>query len=569
MTPVLTRSRSAFFAVVLLAMAGALLWHLANLQVLPNKEKGFEFLQKQGVARSVRQEVLPAYRGKIVDRHGEVLAVSTPVTSIYANPQVFDMERTSELAGALGVSHKNLLEKLSHYANKQFVYLARHLPPHLADQILSLDIAGVAGEKEFERYYPAGEVTAHLVGFTDIDDQGQEGMELALNEWLAGSQGVKQVVKDLKGNVVKDLGVRRAARSGKDLQLSIDLRLQYLAYRELKNAIAEQGAASGSIVMLDVHSGEVLAMANQPSYNPNNRKILHPRQLRNRALTDVFEPGSTMKPFTIVAALESGKYSPSSTINTSPGYWRVGGKTYSDFKDYGVMDLTTVIKKSSQVAISKLAMDLPPDSVRDVFFRVGLGQASGIGFPGEAVGQLPSRSKWHPTERAAQAFGHGVSVTALQLAQAYTVLANGGVFRSTSILKLDSAPRGERVMKTRQTKQVLKMLEAVTEKGGTATRARIPSYPVAGKTGTTHKIGSGGYADSKYVAVFAGIAPANDPRIVTVVVVDEPPEEHYYGGEAAAPVFAKATEGALRILQVEPTLDRASNESILNKMAVR
>ncbi len=566
--PTLTRSRLCFFCMALLGLPGVLIWHLASLQVLPNTEKGFEFLQRQGVARTVRKEVLPAHRGIITDRHGEVLAVSTPVVSIYANPQVLDMSRLGELAQVLGMSEGKLAGKIIRYKKKQFVYLARQLPPYEASKILSLNIVGVAAEKEFQRYYPAGEVAAHIVGFTNIDEQGQEGMELALNDWLEGSEGVKQVVKDLKGNVVKDMGVIKAARTGKDVQLSIDLRLQYVAYRELKNSIAAQGAASGSIVMLDVNTGEILAMANQPSYNPNNRKQLKPRQLRNRALTDIFEPGSTMKPFTIVAALESGKYQSTTKIDTNPGYWRVGGKTYSDYKNYGLIDLTTVLKKSSQVAISKIAMDLPADMIRDVFYRVGLGQASGTGFPGESVGQLPGRRKWHPTEQAAQAFGHGISVTALQLAQAYTVLANGGVFRSASILKVEDIPEGERVLKSQQVQKVLDMLKTVTKKGGTATRAQIKAYPVAGKTGTAHKVGRGGYADNKYVAIFAGIAPADNPEIVTVVIVHEPPEESYYGGEAAAPIFASATEEALRLLDVRPDAAALAND-ITKKMAAR
>lgn len=550
--PVLTRVRVVLLGICLLGLPAALVWHLAGLQILPNVEKGHAFLQGEGEARTVRKEKLPAYRGVITDRNGEILAVSTPVTSIYANPKRLDVERIAELAKAVGMSESALTQKLNLYANKSFVYLLRHLPPQQADKILALNITGVAGEDDFQRYYPAGEVAAHVVGFTDIEDAGQEGMELALDEWLQGTVGSKRVVKDLKGHVVKDLGVVKAAESGKDVQLSIDLRLQYLAYRELKNSIAEQGAASGSIVMLDVHTGEILAMVNQPSYNPNNRKNIKPAQLRNRALTDIFEPGSTMKPFTIVAALESGRYKSSSTIDTNPGYWRVGKKTYSDFKNYGVIDLATIIKKSSQVGISKIAMDLPADDVRNMFYRVGLGQTTGTGFPGESVGKLPSRTKWHSTERAAQAFGLGITVTALQLAQAYTVIANGGALRSASILKQDEATEGDRVIQPQQAQQVLNMLKTVTKKGGTATRAQIEAYPVAGKTGTAHKVGRNGYADSKYVAVFAGIAPADNPEIVTVVVVHEPPEEHYYGGEAAAPIFAKATAGALRLMHVPP-----------------
>lgn len=550
--PVMTRARLVSMLTVMSALALALIWHLAYLQVIPNADRGFAFLQQQGAARTLRSEPIRAYRGVISDRNGEILAVSTPVKSLWANPQRLDMTRLPELAEALGISQQELGSKIARYGDKQFVYLQRNLPPQEADRVIALNIAGVAAEEDFQRYYPAGEVASHIVGFTNIDEQGQEGMELALNDWLAGAPGIRQVIKDQKGNVVKDLGVTRAASSGNDVQLSIDLRLQYLAYRELKNSIAEQGAASGSIVMMDVATGEVLAMVNQPSYNPNNREQIRPDQLRNRSLTDEFEPGSTMKPFTVLAAFESGRYTPETEINTSPGYWRVSGKTYSDFRDYGTIDLTTIITKSSQVGISKLALDLPAEDIRNTFYRFGFGQASGTGFPGEALGKLPSRNKWHATEHAALAFGHGLTVTALQLAQGYTAIAAGGMLRPASILKQVEVPQGQRAMSAVHAQQIMNILKTVTQKGGTATRAQIKAYPSAGKTGTAHKVGAQGYEDDKYVALFAGMAPADDPRIVTVVIIHEPPVEHYYGGEAAAPVFARVAEGALRLLQVPP-----------------
>lgn len=554
--PVFSRARAVFSALLLVGLPAALVWHLAHLQVIPNMEKGFAFLQEQGEARTLREEVIQSYRGVITDRNGEILAVSTPVKSIVVNPQRFDLKNTGALAQALGMKTTELAAKIGRFGDKQFMYVARNLPPQDAENVMALNLEGVSAEQGFQRFYPAGEVAAHVVGFTDIDDRGREGIELALDEWLSGTPGSRRVVKDLKGNVVKDLGVLRAAASGKDVQLSLDLRLQYLAYRELKNAVAVQGAASGSIVMLDAHTGEILAMANQPSYNPNNRTQIQPAQLRNRAITDVIEPGSTMKPFTIVAALESNRYSPGTKIDTSPGHWRVGGKTYSDFNNYGVIDLTTAIQKSSQVAISKLAMDLPPEDLRDVFYRVGVGQPSGTGFPGEALGKLPNPRRWHPTERAALAFGHGLSVTALQLAHAYTVFATGGILRPSSILKVENAVEGTRVIDAKHAEQVMSMLKTVTQPGGTATRAQIKAYPVAGKTGTAHKVGEGGYADDKYVALFAGLTPADNPEIVMVVIIHEPPEEHYYGGEAAAPIFAKVAEGSLRLLQVPPSLSR-------------
>lgn len=554
----LSRWRLGLLAGFFACLPLALLWHIAHLQVVPNTEKGFSFLQQQGQARTLRQQKISAYRGVITDRNGEILAVSTPVTSIYANPQKLDMKRLPELARALAQSPQQLASRVSQFADKQFVYLERQMPPHEAQKVLALNIAGVDSEQEYQRYYPAGEVTAHIVGFTDVDERGREGIELSFDHWLAGAEGIKQVIKDLKGNVVRDLGVKRAASSGNDVQLSIDLRLQYLAYRELKAAVAAQGALSGSVVMLDAHTGEVLAMANQPSYNPNNRARVQPSQVRNRAITDLFEPGSTMKPFTVLKALETGRYTPATTIDTSPGHFRVADKTYVDFRNYGVLDLTTVIQKSSQVGISKLAMDLDPHEVRELFFRIGLGQATGIEFPGEAIGVLPERRRWHPTERAALAFGYGLNVSLLQLAQAYTSLASGGVLHHTTLLKRQEPTGGVRVFDEKYAQQILAMLKTVTEKGGTATRAHIDAYPSAGKTGTAHKVGVGGYADDKYIAFFAGIAPADAPRIVTVVLIDEPPAEQYYGGEAAAPIFASITESALRLLNVPPVLQRTA-----------
>ena len=550
-----SRWRFGLCGLCLTTMPIALVWHLAQLQILPGQEKGFQFLQEQGQARTLRTEKINAYRGAIMDRNGELLAVSTPVISIFANPQRVKSEEIPALAKALKLTESELRARFKTYADKQFVYLERHLPPQEATPILARNFAGVDGQEEYQRYYPSGEVSAHVVGFTDIDDSGQEGMELALNEWLAGAPGAKQVIKDLRGNVVKDLGLLRASESGKDVRLSIDLRLQYLAYRELKAAIAEQQAAAGSVVILDVESGEILAMANQPSYNPNDRAQLHPQQLRNRAITDVLEPGSTMKPFAVVAALETGRYKPHTKINTHPGYIQVGRKTLLDHRDYGILDVTGVITKSSQVGITKIALDMEPERIRDLFFRVGLGQSTGLGFPGEAVGVLPNPPRWSDIERAALAFGHGVSVTAVQLAQAYATLASGGKLRPVSLLKKAKDPEGKSVISAEIAYQVKQMLRTVTQPGGTAVRAQVPAYGVAGKTGTAHKVGENGYAANRYVALFAGMAPAQNPRLVAVVIIDEPSEDRYYGGEAAAPVFAKIMEGALRLMHVPPAED--------------
>ncbi|WP_018015248.1 peptidoglycan D,D-transpeptidase FtsI family protein [Teredinibacter turnerae] len=540
---------------VMASLPLALVWHLAKLQVVPAQDKGYEFLQSEGEARTQRSEVLNAYRGVITDRNGELLAVSTPVTSIYANPQRLNPEQHNALAKALGESPKKLSARIAKYTNKQFMYLARHLPPQEAETILRHRFAGVFSETEYQRFYPAGEVAAHVVGFTNINDHGQEGIELAFDQYLAGSPGAKQVVKDLKGNIVREDGLLKAPVSGQDITLSLDLRLQYLAYRELASAVKKQGAKSGSVVVMDVKTGEVLAMANQPAYNPNDRSSIKPAQLRNRALTDVFEPGSTVKPLTMMAALESGKYHLNDTINTSPGYVMVGRKALLDPKDYGVMSLTKIITKSSQVGITKIALSLEPVQIRDMFYRMGLGQSSGTGFPGESIGVLPNRNRWHPIEVATLAFGYGLNVNTVQLAQAYAAIADGGEFKSASLLKVDkSGVVKHSAVNATIAQEVLNMMKTVPQPGGTATRAQIDAYPVAGKTGTAHKVSSDGYADDRHTALFAGVAPADNPRLVAIVVINEPSDGHYFGGEAAAPVFAKIVEESLKVLRVTPEL---------------
>ncbi len=538
---------------LLAAMPLALAWQLAHLQVIPDDEKGPEFLKDQGKARTVRSHVLNAYRGVISDRNGEVLAVSTEAPSIVVNPQQIRAEDIPSLAYMAGISEKELRERLTTYANKQFMYLLRHISPQEANAILAKGFRGVTAEEGYQRFYPAGEVAAHVVGFTNVEDRGQEGIELAFDHILAGERGRKTVLEDLKGNVVKELGIPKSPRAGKDLQLSIDLRLQYLAYRELKAAVAKQNAIGGSVVMLDVDSGDVLAMVNQPSYNPNNRADLKAWMLRNRAVTDVFEPGSTMKPFAMAAALESGRYTPQQEINTHPGYMKVGSKTLLDPVNYGVMDLTKIITKSSQVGISKIALDLGAQPIRDLMFRAGLGQSTGIGFPGESIGVLPERARWRDIETANLAFGYGLNVNALQLAQAYAVLAAGGEFRPVNLIANSPASAGkQKVLDKRISQEITRMLKTVALPGGTATRAQIHEYPVAGKSGTAHKIGEDGYADDRYMAIFAGFAPADNPAIVTVVVINEPADNQYYGGEAAAPVFAHIVKDSLQVLNEAP-----------------
>jgi cell division protein FtsI (penicillin-binding protein 3) len=535
---------------LLLVAASAVVWRLVDLNLTERS-----FLMRQGDARMVREVSIPAHRGMILDRRGEPLAVSAPVVSLWANPQVLgeDIAQAKQVAQNLGLPEVAFLERLARLKNKEFMYLKRSVNPVEAEAVLSNKWSGVNGVQEFQRYYPAAEVTTHLVGFNNIDDQGQEGMELAYETWLQGTSGTKMVQKDRTGRTVKDLQLLSSAQPGKDLVLSIDLRIQYVAYRELKAVVQQHNASSGSVVVLDVRTGEILAMVNQPAYNPNNRSVMSIDSLRNRALTDVLEPGSTMKPLTIAAALMSGQYDPDSKVDTSPGFIKVKRKTIRDHRNYGVLDITGIITKSSNVGVTKLALSLPENSVRETFYSFGLGQATASSFPGESAGILPSYAKWNPINLATMAYGYGIAVTPVQLAQAYAVFASYGLKRPISLLKQDQVPEAQRVMPERVAKQVIAMLETVVQKGGTGTRAGVPSYRVAGKTGTVHKPSKdGGYADDVYAAVFAGMAPASKPRLVSVVIIDNPKGEQYYGGEVAAPVFSRIMAESLRLLNVAP-----------------
>lgn len=534
---------------VLGLVAAAVCVRLVYLQV---ESQGF--LQDQGDRRVLRAETIPAYRGIIQDRNGEPLAVSTPVTTLWGNPQelIAQQHAWGVLAQKLDTTERLLRDRILRNQGKQFIYLQRHMNPAKANEILQLDIAGVYELEERRRYFPASEVTAHLVGFTDIDDVGQEGIELAYEQQLKGVDGKKRVVKDLRRRTIKDVGLISSALPGQDITLSIDLRAQYLAYRELLSAVKEYQAAAGTAVALDIQTGEVLAMVNQPSYNPNNRSHADVSKLRNRALTDVFEPGSTVKPFTVAAALESGKWQLNSRVDTTPGYLRVGSKSIRDLSNYGVIDLPTLIAKSSNVGASKLALSLDEGSLSDFFARLGLGQATGVGFPGESVGMLPTRMRWRPIEIATLSYGYGLSVTAMQLAQAYAVLGAGGVKRPVSLLKVDGDVTGERVMDAEIARQVVHMMENVTGDQGTARRASVPGYRVAGKTGTVHKVGAAGYQDHEYLALFAGVAPVDNPRIAMVVMIDDPKGDAYYGGLVAAPVFSRIMAGLLRVKNISP-----------------
>lgn len=542
------------FRIVLALLAllvGVIAWRIVDLQVM---DQGF--LKGQGDARSVRHIPIPAHRGLITDRNGEPLAVSTPVTTLWGNPKELQAARARwpELAKALGQDAAVLSERLQSQASREFMYLVRGLTPEQGQEILDLKIPGVYAQEEFRRFYPAGEVAAHVVGFTDIDDRGREGMELAYDEWLAGVPGKRQVLKDRRGRLIKDVQVTKNAKPGKAMALSIDLRLQYLAHSELRNVVHEYGAKAASLVMVDVKTGEILAMANQPTYNPNNRRNLQPAAMRNRAMIDVFEPGSTVKPFSIAAALATGKYQPDSVVNTLPGWMRIGRYTIRDVSRGGMLSLTGILMKSSNVGISKIALDIGAEPVYAVMQQAGFGQDTGLGFPGERVGNLPNHRKWRDAETASLAYGYGLSVTAVQLAHAYAVLGNQGTNVPLSLLRLDRAQDGVQVIDKQISGTVLQMLRAVVEEeGGGGARAKVPGYHVGGKSGTAKKIsGTGGYTKDAYRSFFAGVAPLSNPRIAAVVVVDEPSRGQYYGGLVAAPVFGKVMARALRLMNVAP-----------------
>ncbi len=552
---------------LVLVLFASVAGRIVFLQVL-EVDGGREFLKHQGAMRSVRTAEIPAYRGLITDRRGEPLAVSTPVISLWADPQVLSgVDDLAPLASALGIGADTLSERLAAYRDKRFMYLSRHHEPAAARAILDLRTPGVHWNREYRRFYPAGEVAAQLVGFTNVDGAGIAGLELAYDEWLRGVPGRKQYIKDLHGEAVRGIGVIQEAQPGRALQLSIDLRLQYLLHTELQRAMKVTGSEAGSIVTLDSRTGEVLAMVSDPSYNPNDRDELVPGATRNRAMTDAFEPGSTMKPLTLVAALESGQFTTETLIDTSPGRIRVNRKVLLDPRNYGEISLSRVIEKSSQVGVTKVSLALGHEPVREVFRRFGLGQATGTGFPGERAGQLPSRRKWSQIEQVTLAFGYGLTTTPLQLARAYSVFASGGILPRVSLLRVAEAGRqGERIVSASTARQVLDVLHAVTGEHGTARKARVQGYAVGGKTGTVHKVGSGGYLQDQYVALFAGIAPVDEPRFVTVVVLDRPKGDEYGGGSAAAPVFARVARGVLRLLDVAP--DRLPTASSLQDVAV-
>jgi cell division protein FtsI (penicillin-binding protein 3) len=541
--------RSLLVLGLFLLAAAALLGRAVYLQTLD-----YQFLQDQGRERHLRVLEIPAHRGMILDRNGQPLAVSTPVDSIWMDPQEIStaLGRIPQLANVLGMRSRDITNLVHQNHDKEFVYLMRGLDPYAAQKVMALDIPGVYTQREYRRYYPAGEVTSQVLGFTNVDDTGQEGLELAYNSWLQGIPGAERVIVDRYGHSVQDVESLRAPRPGKDLVSSIDLRVQYLAYRALKQAVLEQGAESGSIIVIDTRTGEVLAMVNQPSFNPNNRDDYQASAYRNRAVTDQFEPGSSMKPFTIVAALLSGRYTPNTVIDTAPGYYKVAGYTIRDDNDYGDIDLTTILEKSSNVGASKIALSLKPELLWNTLAAFGFGRLSGSGFPGEVPGALPSYRDWSVARRATISYGYGIAVTALQLANAYDIIADNGMNVPPSFVRLDVPSAGQQVIGPAIAITLRHMLETVVSNEGTGKLADVPGYHIAGKTGTAHIAVNGGYSSKDYYSVFAGIAPATDPRLVTVVVIREPSRGQYYAATVAAPVFAHVMSGALRLLDIPP-----------------
>lgn len=539
------RSRLVLFALfaAFTALAGRALW----LQGLST-----EFLQKQGASRYARTLELPATRGKITDRNDQVLASSMPVKAIWAIPEdVLEApgEKIRELAKLLDMSEKDLRKKLD--SDRTFVYLKRQAEQDVSDKVAALNVPGIGTRREYKRYYPDGDVMAHVVGFTNIEDIGQEGMELAFQRSLAGVTGSRRVIKDRLGRIVEDIESVRLPHDGKDLALSIDRKLQYIAYTHLKEAVEKHKAKAGAMVILDVKTGEVLALVNMPTYNPNDRANLTGAQLRNRVMTDTFEPGSTMKPFSIALALETGIVTPFTNIQTAPGRITIGKATIGDAHAHGVLTVQGVLEKSSNVGTAKIALQLQPQQMWEMFTTVGFGQQPKLGFPGAVAGRVRPYKSWKPIEQATMSYGHGISTSLIQVAHAYMIFARNGDMIPLTLQKAGDAPIARRVISEKTAKEVRTMLEMAAGPDGTAPKAQVPGYRVAGKTGTAHKLVGGQYAN-KYVSSFVGFAPASDPRIIVAVMVDEPSNGVHFGGQVAAPVFSSVTASALRALNVPP-----------------
>jgi cell division protein FtsI (penicillin-binding protein 3) len=549
------RWRSTVILGLVLIGAAGLVARAVELQLLDHG-----FLAKQGDDRSMRVVKIAAHRGAITDRNGEPLAVSTPVDSVWVNPQELNdnIDQLPRLAKALKEDQQWLARRITSNLDREFLYLVRHMPPEQAAHIKALGIPGVYLLREYRRYYPAGEVSGHVLGFTTIDDKGQEGLELGFDQLLNGEDGAKRVIQDMYGHYVENVESIRSPRPGRDLVTSIDLRIQYLAYRELKSAMQEYRAHAGSVIVVDVDTGEVLAMVNQPSYNPNDREQLKAGLYRNRAATDIFEPGSSIKPFIMAAALASGQYRADSVIDTSPGFLKVGSKVFEDEKNLGAIDLATILAKSSNVGTAKVALSLQPGQIWNTLTGLGLGQVTGSGYPGESAGMLSQFAHWRPIGIATMSHGYGLSVTPLQLAHAYATIGAGGIKRPITFERVSGPVPGERVLDPKVAHELVQLMEQVVEKGGTATRASLIGYRVSGKTGTAFKSIAGGYSTDRIMAVFAGLVPASHPKLATVVVIDEPSRDLQQGsplaqgGTVAAPVFASVMSGALRLMDVPP-----------------
>lgn len=545
---------------VLLAVFALLFARAVQLQLLHA-----DFYNQQGLNRQVRTVEVPAHRGVIRDRHGQALAISTPVHSVWAHPKTAleNQAVIKHVSKVLGVNPVHMTKKLKARQDKQFMYLKRHVLPEVAEKLSNQETPGIFLVREYRRYYPAGEIAAHIVGLTNIDDQGLEGVEFAFDKWLHGVSGKKKVLKDGVGTVIADIELVQEPRHGKDLNLSIDKRIQYLAHRELKRTIAQYEAGAGSIVVLSAATGEVLAMANLPVLNPNDRANTKYEAIRNRAITDVFEPGSTIKPFLVAAALEKDGYKSTSRINTSPGHFEVGELLVKDVKNYGLIDMQTMLAKSSNVGAVRLAFDLGRRDIWSLYQAVGFGKLTGSGFPGERAGKLDGHASWSRTQRATLAYGYGISVTALQLARAYSVIANDGILKPVSFVVTEQPNKGHRVMSVNTARSVRHMLKAVVAKQGTGSLANMQSYSAAGKTGTSKKFQQGEYLQKAYISLFAGMAPADQPEVVVVVVIDQPTAGGYYGGLVAAPLFSKVAEGTLRLMSIPPDRIKHMNNTLL------
>ena len=544
------RWRSYLLVGLLICGALALASRAVDLQLVDHG-----FLAKEGAARFSRVALIAAHRGTITDRYGEPLAVSTPVDSVWVNPKEMALatDQIPRLASALKVDRAELTRRVTSNLDRDFLYVARGRQPAEAEQVKGLGIPGVYISREYRRYYPSGEVAGHVLGFTNVDDAGQEGLELAFDHWLAGENGAKRVIQDRYGRTVQNVESIRPARPGRDLVLSIDLRIQYLAYRELKAAIRDQRARAGSIVVIDVTTGEVLAMVNQPAFNPNDRDQYVVDTYRNRAATDILEPGSSIKPFFVAAGIASGKYDDRSIIDTSPGFFKIGTRVEEDERNLGAVNLATILAKSSNVGMARLALSLAPEQIWSTLTRLGFGQVTTSGFPGESAGLFTNYSQWRPITIATMSHGYNISVTPLQLAHAYATVGTLGIMRPITFLRVDSPPAGQRVLDERVCRVLVSMLESVVvQEGATGWRAAIPGYRVSGKTGTAWKATAGGYNTDRFNAVFGGVAPASDPRLAAVVVIDEPSAGVHQGGQVSAPVFSAVVGGALRLLAVAP-----------------